>query len=224
MMILAIETSTPVCSVSLQVGGGRVWEKRAEGRGVHSEKTFLFARELMERAGVTIPDLDAVLYSNGPGSYTGLRIGTAAIKGMLFGRDVALHTFPTLLSFAAGLPLDSTYKTIYSVIDARRQHLYVQKISWNGEKLSPEGEPKVEELTTIEKSLEKGDILVGTGWDRLDIPDEKNVDTYGLQAVSANNLIKAWNRKDLKLHFIESDPRTFEPEYLNMAQVNNSSI
>jgi tRNA threonylcarbamoyl adenosine modification protein YeaZ len=126
-MILAIETSTPVCSVALSSTGRRAWEKRIEGRGVHSERLFTFTDELLKRAGVEMSELDAILFSRGPGSYTGLRIGASAIKGFLYGRDVPLYTFPTLFSFAAGLELTSKPCEIFSVIDARRSHLYIQK-------------------------------------------------------------------------------------------------
>jgi tRNA threonylcarbamoyladenosine biosynthesis protein TsaB len=127
-MILAIETSTPVCSVALQNSAGRILEKRIEGRGVHSDHTFLFAEELMERADTSISGLEAVLFSNGPGSYTGLRIGAAAIKGLLFGREIPLFTFPTLLAFAAGAMGRQSSGTIHAVIDARRNHLYYQSV------------------------------------------------------------------------------------------------
>src|SRR6056297_488404 len=85
-MILSIETSTPVCSVALKATERGVWEKRTEGRGVHSERLFTFTGELLERSGAGISDLDAILFSGGPGSYTGLRIGASAIKGFLWER------------------------------------------------------------------------------------------------------------------------------------------
>lgn len=223
-MILAIETSTPVCSIALEVAGGRIWEKRIEGHGVHSERTFTFIEELLDRANATIEDLDAVLFSGGPGSYTGLRIGASAVKGLLFGRDVSFYTFPTLFSFAAGVELDERSCSIFSVIDARRQHLYVQKFLWNGLELKPCKEPEVAELNEIETQLSNRDIVVGTGWERLDIQPELNIATYGTEAISAKNLIKSWNQSYLKPHFKKTDAKTFEPNYLNMAQINNSNL
>lgn len=223
-MILAIETSTPVCSIALEVAGGRIWEKRIEGHGVHSERTFTFIEELLDRASATIEDLDAVLFSGGPGSYTGLRIGASAVKGILFGRDISFFTFPTLFSFAAGVDLDERSRTIFSVIDARRQHLYVQKLKWNGAELKPFGEPKVAEISEIEAQLSHGDTIIGTGWERLDIENELQITTLGSEGISANNLIKAWNQPYLKTHFKKTDAKLFEPNYLNMAQINNSNL
>ncbi len=223
-MILAIETSTPVCSIALEVAGGRIWEKRIEGHGVHSEQTFTFIEELMDRSNATIEELDAVLFSGGPGSYTGLRIGASAIKGLLFGRDVSFYTFPTLFSFAAGIKMDERSRTIFSVIDARRQHLYMQKFTWNGVELKPAGEPKVAEVTEIEAQLSKRDTVIGTGWERLEIKRELKITTYGTEGISAKSLIKAWNQSYLKPFFKKTDAKSFEPNYLNMAQINNSNL
>ena len=222
-MILAIETSTPVCSVALQTGSRRTWEKRIEGRGVHSERLFTFTDELLERASIKIEDLDAILFSGGPGSYTGLRIGASAIKGFLYGRDVPFYTCPTLVAFAGGLQLDSTPKQIFSVIDARRTHLYVQQLKWDGANMSVENEPAVEELVAIEEKLTSNAILVGTGWSRLNLEKWDQIQTFGTEAVSAKNLVMAWNHLKLKDHFKKEDPQTYEPDYLELAQLNNSS-
>jgi len=225
-MILAIETSTPVCSVALLASARGAWEKRIEGRGVHSERLFTFTDELLNRAGAGVSDLDAILFSRGPGSYTGLRIGASAIKGFLYGRDVPLYTFPTLFSFAAGLKLDSKPKDVFAVIDARRTHLYVQRFSWSGLKLTPAGEASVKELSSIKEELTDNAIIVGTGWNRLELEhgQDSTVKTYGTEAVSAANLISAWKNEDLKARFKKEDPKLFDPDYLEIAQVNNSSM
>ncbi|NBC27462.1 MAG: tRNA (adenosine(37)-N6)-threonylcarbamoyltransferase complex dimerization subunit type 1 TsaB [Bacteroidetes bacterium] len=221
-MILAIETSTPVCSVALQTGARRTWEKRIEGRSVHSERLFTFAKELLERASCGIEDLDAVLFSGGPGSYTGLRIGASAIKGMLFGRTVPFHTCPTLLSFAAGLPLGETPKQILTVIDARRSHLYVQKLLWNGAELTIDSPAAVEELTTIREMVTSHTIVAGTGWERLKIKRSETLTCYGTEAISAKNLVTMWNHPKLNKHFTKEDPQRYDPDYLELAQLNNS--
>lgn len=223
-MILAIETSTPVCSVALMASARGVWEKRIEGRGVHSERLFTFTDELLDRAGIGIADLDAILFSRGPGSYTGLRIGASAIKGFLYGKDVPLFTFPTLFAFAAGLNLDIKPRDIFSVIDARRTHLYVQRFSWHGSKLTAEGDASVKELSAIKEELTDESVIVGTGWHRLELEQDSKIKTYGTEAVSATNLITAWQAENLKPHFKKEDPKLFDPDYLEIAQINNSDV
>lgn len=220
-MILAIETSTPVCSVALQNSAGRILEKRIEGRGVHSDHTFLFAEELMERAGTSISGLEAVLFSNGPGSYTGLRIGAAAIKGLLFGREIPLFTFPTLLAFAAGAMGRQSSGTIHAVIDARRNHLYYQSVGIRQLDIS---EPEVKTLDEVQDLVQQDDIVTGTGWDRLSGRDPEKATYIGSEGISASHLIRAFREERWRKYVVQADPKHFEPDYITLSQVNNSSI
>ena len=100
--VLSLETATPVCSVALWIPDGTVLEERAEGQGVHSELTFVFIDRLLKKAGISVDGLGAVLLSAGPGSYTGLRVGSSAVKGLLFQTEIPLYTFNTLAGIAIG--------------------------------------------------------------------------------------------------------------------------
>ncbi|MCC5942383.1 MAG: tRNA (adenosine(37)-N6)-threonylcarbamoyltransferase complex dimerization subunit type 1 TsaB [Balneolaceae bacterium] len=220
-MILAIETSTPVCSVALGKQGSII-EKRIEGRGVHSERTFTFTKELLDRYNIEVKDLDAILFSKGPGSYTGLRIGAAAIKGLLFGQSIPLFTLSSLVSFS--VPYLEQHKPIHAVIDARREHLYHQKIELLSSGDLQITSPVVKELSTLRSDLNRDEIIVGTGWERLQLASEDDYKMVGTEGVSAKNLIMAWNNTITKPLFKQQDVETFEPEYLTMAQVNNSAI
>jgi tRNA threonylcarbamoyladenosine biosynthesis protein TsaB len=222
-MILAIETSTPVCSVALGKTSRTVVEKRIEGKGVHSERTFTFVQELLDRHEIGISDLESVLFSHGPGSYTGLRIGAAAIKGLLFQRDVPLYTLSTLLSFSVPY-LNHFPVRVHSVIDARRKHLYWQKTEHPLEDKLIVSEPEVKELELLAKELQPGDIVAGTGWNRLTAEYREEIEWKGTEAISATNLIQGWYHPLIKPHFKKQDAVQFEPEYLTMSQVNNSAV
>lgn len=222
-MILAIETSTPVCSVALGRNNRVLAEKRIEGRGVHSERTFTFTQELLERFNVKIDELEAVLFSHGPGSYTGLRIGAGAVKGLLFGKSIPLWTLPTLMSFSVAAA-GNNHSVIHSVIDARREHLYYQKVEVFGGRDLKLSEPEAQKISALEKHLKPGDIVVGTGWDRLQVENREKIKWLGTEAISAKNLIMAWYNKQYRQHFTEQNVETFEPEYLTMAQINNSAV
>ncbi len=100
--VLSIETATPICSVALRLPDGRVDEMRAEGKGVHSEQTFVFTDRLLAREKLAVNDLGAVIVSAGPGSYTGLRVASSAVKGLLFQTDVPLYACRTLGAIALG--------------------------------------------------------------------------------------------------------------------------
>lgn len=243
-MILAIETATPVCSVALFLDSGRVVEKRIEGRGVHSERTFTFIQELLERHDLNVDDLNSVLFSNGPGSYTGLRIGAAAIKGLLFRRETPLYTLCTLTSCAVPF-IDRAPVVIHSVIDARREHLYHRRSELRNfgqsdldqadtdnrkkEKMVQsiemiQSNPVVKEIKKLEKEIHPGEIVVGTGLDRISHNEREKIEWFGSEQISAVNLIHAWNHEHFKSLFKNQKVDQFEPEYLTMSQVNNSSI
>lgn len=222
-MILGIETSTEVCSVALGNGGRCIAEKRIEGRGVHSEYTFTFLKELTDRYKIKPVDFEAVLFSNGPGSYTGLRIGAGAIKGFLFGRDVPFYTLPTLVSFSVPF-LDDGSKEIHAVIDARREHLYHQKISVKNEGRVIVEQPSVKEVSEIAGMINSGAWVIGTGWERFRIEESQNLHTYGREAISAKSLVNGWYHSEIKKLFKATNPERFEPNYLTIAQVNNSEI
>jgi len=222
-MILALETSTPVCSVALGKGRRSVIEKRMEGRSVHSERTFEFIKELLDRHSLKVIDLDAVLFSNGPGSYTGLRIGASAIKGLLFQKNVPLYTLPTLLSFAIPF-LAENPPAIHAVIDARRQHLYHQKVKKSLDDGIEVSKANVVEIEKLRDQIKKGDVVVGTGWERLEIENRDEMSWHGTEAISAKNLVLGWNHPELKKHFKQADVESFEPEYLTLSQVNDTNV
>lgn len=219
-MILAYETSTNVCSVSLLDSGGRITERRIQGRGVHSDNVFLFTQDLMNDFNFKITDLDAVLVSNGPGSYTGLRIAASAIKGLLFGTEVSLYAVNTLASFA----MNSVIKEgiIHSIIDARRTHVYHQSFEFK-KKLIPTSEAKIIEIDEFLKIVEPKDSIIGTGTDRLDIDLLKGISVLDERNISANSLFKLYQLQNFKEFCLKTKPEELIPNYISSSQVNNSN-
>src|SRR5690606_12325361 len=101
MYILNIETSTKNCSVSIAQNGKTIALKEvAEESFSHSEKLHVFIDNLLKENQITYKDSNAVALSGGPGSYTGLRIGTSAAKGLCFALDIPLIAVDTLLVLA----------------------------------------------------------------------------------------------------------------------------
>ncbi len=103
--VLSVETATPVCSVALRLPDGTVHQLRAEGKGVHSEQTFVFIDRLLAREKLAVNELGAVIVSAGPGSYTGLRVASSAVKGLLFQTVIPLYACRTLGAIALGAML-----------------------------------------------------------------------------------------------------------------------
>lgn len=99
--ILILETATEVCSVALSVGGEIVaFEENGEGAR-HSELLTLFVEKVLAGAAMKASDLNAVCVSRGPGSYTGLRIGVSAAKGLCYALQIPLLAVSTLNAMAA---------------------------------------------------------------------------------------------------------------------------
>ncbi len=221
-MILAFETATDVCSVAFQDCDGEIFEKRIEGKGVHSDNVFLYTQALMKEHHFDMADLKAVLVSIGPGSYTGLRIGVSAVKGMLFGLDVDLFAVNTLAGFAQSQIDEDGGGHIHAIIDARRSHFYHQAFR-NIDGLSAISKPEIKEITDFENEVQDDDIIVGTGVDRFSLPADKSVKISDSESISAMHLIRLFNAQATASFFNKTSLEELNPNYITSNQVNNST-
>lgn len=222
-MILALETSTKVCSVAFCDDEGSIFEKRVEQRGTHSEKLFLFIEELQKEHGFSIPDLDAVLVSEGPGSYTGLRISASAVKGLLFQADVPLYGINTLASFAMqAMREHPAAERIHSIINARRVHVYHQHFT--ASPLQSDDEVSITPIEELEEQVQRYDVIIGTGLERLNEEVREKAITYGTEAIMAKSLIYLYQgglyKDGLRGFYEKIDPESFEPKYYTSNQVS----
>jgi tRNA threonylcarbamoyladenosine biosynthesis protein TsaB len=123
--ILCIETATEVCSVAVSIDGKCASIRHTTDQNSHSERLTVFVNEVLNEASLSLTDLNAVAISMGPGSYTGLRIGTSAAKGFCFGLNIPLIAISTLQAIANGAkPFVNEAETIVPMIDARRMEVY----------------------------------------------------------------------------------------------------
>ncbi len=218
-MKLALETSTNVCSVAFCDSVGEMYEKRTDKRGSHSEQLFLFIKELMAEHNFKIGDLSEVLISEGPGSYTGLRIGASAVKGLLFQTGVKLMAVNTLASFAASAVQENPdLRKIHAIIDARRVHVYHREFRFEKGTLLSDDNTEVIPIEKFEDLVKPGDGIIGTGLKRLDRKVLEQSITYDSAFISALSLIRL-NEIDANNEFItQIDPKTFEPKYYTSGQ------
>jgi tRNA threonylcarbamoyladenosine biosynthesis protein TsaB len=122
-MILNIETATKNCSVSLAKDGQLIDLTEYAGTGYsHAEKLHVFIDEILRKNKLSATDLQAIAVSMGPGSYTGLRIGVSAAKGMAYALNIPLISVSTLASMARQIKQTDAY--IIPMIDARRMEVY----------------------------------------------------------------------------------------------------
>jgi len=121
--ILQIETATKNCSVALSKDGQTVICKEiAESGYSHAEKLHIFIEEILQEAQLQFKDLSAIAVSQGPGSYTGLRIGVSAAKGLCYSLNIPLLAIDTLEALARKLVVQNG--VIIPMIDARRMECY----------------------------------------------------------------------------------------------------
>lgn len=132
--ILNIETSTKNCSVALAKDGEMiVCREIAEMGYSHAEKLHVFFEEILSEANLKFSDLNAVAVSQGPGSYTGLRIGVSAAKGLCYALDIPLITVDTLEVLASQIEIEEG--VIVPMIDARRMEVYSAIFDKNHQKI-----------------------------------------------------------------------------------------
>ena len=126
-IILNLETATKNCSVGIANDGKSIaLIEEASDKYIHSEKLHQFIQDALAEADVQFADLDAIAVSNGPGSYTGLRIGVSAAKGLCYALDIPLiahNTNDVLLQTIEAQDSDADYMT---VIDARRNEVFAR--------------------------------------------------------------------------------------------------
>ena len=121
--ILNIETATKNCSVALANEGKTILCKEIAEEGYsHAERLHVFIEEIIKEAGISLNDLSAIAVSQGPGSYTGLRIGVSAAKGLCFALGIPLIAVDTLQVLASQVNIADGL--IVPMIDARRMEVY----------------------------------------------------------------------------------------------------
>ena len=136
--ILAIETSTLSCSVALFDGDACVHtEQRCEEQHVHASNLLPMIDAALVAVGWQASDLEAVAVCAGPGSYTGLRIGTSTAKGICHAQGIPLIAINSLEIQAYHTVADGALEagsTVIAVMDARRDEVYTQTFRWSGER------------------------------------------------------------------------------------------
>lgn len=161
--ILNIETTTTNCSVSLsQDGETLVLKEDNTPEYSHAETLHLYIEETIKTAGLNFKDLHAIAVSKGPGSYTGLRIGVSAAKGLSFSLGIPLISVATLQSLALKVK-GGAYGYIISMLDARRMEVYSAVFDTNYNEVRTTQAEIITESSFEKYVSEKTTYFIGNG-------------------------------------------------------------
>lgn len=164
-LILTIETSTECCSAAIFDGERILASRITENPRQHAAILVPFIDEVLREAGLQAKDLDAVAVSQGPGSYTGLRVGVSTAKGLCFGAKVPMIAVDTLEILAH--QAEQACDNIVAMLDARRMEVYAATFDAQCRKMSPT-EAVILDEDSYAGLLDKGTVLfIGTGAEKF---------------------------------------------------------
>ncbi len=165
MKILAIDTSAVTASAAVLEDGALITATELRSKMTHSQTILPMVENMLKNAALSLKDIDVAAVNVGPGSFTGVRIGVAAVKGFCFADDIPCAAVSTLESMAynfLGLP---EKQTVCAVMDARCGQVYTATFEVGDAvtRLTPDEAISIEELGNRLKKTEKSVILVGDG-------------------------------------------------------------
>ncbi|WP_435624688.1 tRNA (adenosine(37)-N6)-threonylcarbamoyltransferase complex dimerization subunit type 1 TsaB [Flagellimonas sp.] len=211
--ILNLETATTNCSVSISENEKTILLKENNAAEYsHSEQLHVFIKEALDEASLSFLDLDAVSVSKGPGSYTGLRIGVSAAKGLCFSLDIPLIAVATLESMARQVKLEEN-QLVIPVLDARRMEVYSAVYDENYQEIR-ETKAEVVEVSSFQDYLSYDKVyMVGSGASKCkETLQHSNFIFDETLMPSASEMAVIAHDKYQKEHF--EDVAYFEPYYL----------
>lgn len=161
LKILAVDTATEACSAALLVGD-KVFSRWEEAPRDHTRKILPMVQAVLEDAGISLDQLDAIAFGRGPGSFTGVRIGISVAQGLAFGAGVPLIGISTLAAMAQGVYRLEGATRVLSAIDARMNEVYFGRYELQAECMQLVGEEVVSEPSLLVAELTADAALTGS--------------------------------------------------------------
>jgi tRNA threonylcarbamoyladenosine biosynthesis protein TsaB len=158
---MALETSTLAGGVALLDGERVIGEYHLDVRITHSERLLPAIDRLLRDASWTTATLEGLAVAVGPGSFTGLRIGLSAVKGLAWALGLAVAAVPTLDAMAASLPF--AVHPVAPVLDARKNEVYCSLYRWDGAAMRREWDYLALAPESLAARLTEPTILLGDG-------------------------------------------------------------
>ena len=216
-LILSLETATSACSAALHRQGNLLAYAEVTGEKSHSQRLTLLIEQLLDNAGLTFSQLDAIAVSKGPGSYTGLRIGVSVAKGLCLALDkplIGINTLEALALQVTACHADTSHSLFCPMLDARRMEVYTAVFDNHLQSVMPTTALILDESSFAEFLEKQPVFFFGNGAGKL-----KNLLSHQKQAFfledlhpSARQTGTLASRQFEKQQF--EDTAYFEPYYL----------
>ncbi|WP_298329271.1 tRNA (adenosine(37)-N6)-threonylcarbamoyltransferase complex dimerization subunit type 1 TsaB [uncultured Dokdonia sp.] len=211
--ILCLETATTNCSVALSINGNVVAMQEDNAQKYsHAERLHVFIKEVLDAAGITKDKLSAIAVSKGPGSYTGLRIGVSATKGLCAALDVPLISVDTLGALSRKLTVNDG-ELIIPMLDARRMEVYSAVFDNSGNR-HRETQAQILDETSFTEYLDKGIVhFVGNGVEKFQEICEHPNARFVIGELPSSTQMASMAQTKFEANDLE-DVAYFEPYYL----------
>jgi len=215
-LILNIETATEICSVSLAKEGKLIALKENKDGLQHAKLLTVFIEEIFKENTFSIKELDAVAVSKGPGSYTGLRIGVSAAKGIAYAAEIPLIATSTLQALAFGVSTQNKFEKntwLCPMIDARRMEVYTAFFDLENQQQKEISADIIDENSYNDILKERKVVFFGNGAEKcMDTIQSSNAQFINNVLCSAQDMVEL-SYKAFKNRQFE-DSAYFEPFYL----------
>lgn len=227
MRLLAFETSAKAASVALFEDGSLLAEQYQNTGLTHSQTLLVMAQQMLAQCNLTAKDVDAVAVANGPGSFTGVRIGAAAAKGFAWGREIPMYGVSTLEAMAMGLGIYDGF--VCPVMDARRAQVYNAVFYMHKGKMIRQTPDRAIALSDLGEELKK----LAQGLPVFLVGDGSNLCYNTLKDVVPNLILPLEGRMHQRAVGVglaalaqenPDDPATLVPNYLRLSQAERERL
>ncbi|CDR67397.1 tRNA (adenosine(37)-N6)-threonylcarbamoyltransferase complex dimerization subunit type 1 TsaB [Staphylococcus schweitzeri] len=214
MNSLLIDTSNQPLSVAIMEDDKVLAEITTDSKQNHSVQLMPAISELFKQCQITKHQLDAIIVAEGPGSYTGLRIGVTVAKTLAYALNIKLYGVSSLKALAA--TINNTDKLLVPIFDARRKAVYTGVYQWQHNELKTILEDQyltIEDLLTFLQDSNQPYIFIGK-------------DTVQLEDDLQGDIVAQLPNASVMYHLIDepSDIHTFTPKYHKLAEAERNWI
>lgn len=223
MIVLAADTSTSINTVAVCDGERLLAEIVAESARSHTERLLLTVQWVLEQARLCLKDVDMLAVSCGPGSFTGLRVGMAAWKGLAAANGLGLVSVPTLDAMARNVPLVDG--VVCPMLDARMNEVFWAVYRFSGGHRTKTAPDRVDGIERVFACVRGGAVFLGDGAERY----RRAIMNTNPEAVFAplacsipRASLVAAEAVALLDQGVSTDPAQAEPVYLRKSQAEQA--